>query len=109
MAAEGDVDLVVREAFFPGQNSGVLLEIGAARPDFLSIGSSFRQLGWRVISIEPNPKFAELHRALGHEIYQLACGEMDQDDVDFVVAEASPGTRYLGETVTGEFLLFSRH
>jgi FkbM family methyltransferase len=89
MSAEGDVDKVVREAFFPGAKDGVLVEVGAARPDYLSIGESFRKAGWRVIGVEPNPRFAELHRALGNEIYEYACSMDEQDDVDFQVISAN--------------------
>ena len=64
-----------------------MLEIGAARPKYLSIGASFRNKGWRVISIEPNSTFASQHRELGHEIHEYACGDSDEDDVDFVIAE----------------------
>jgi FkbM family methyltransferase len=64
-----------------------MVEVGAARPDFLSIGSYFRKQGWRVISIEPNPVFAKMHRDLGHEIYQCACGERNDDQIDFTVVD----------------------
>jgi FkbM family methyltransferase len=86
--AEGGVDVLVRNIFFPDVPSGVLVEVGAASPDFLSLGNSFRGCGWRVISVEPNPIFAERHRALGHEIQEYACGEEDRDDVPFVLAHA---------------------
>lgn len=97
MAAESNVDTIVFEQFFPGQHSGVLLEIGAARPDFLSIGASFRAKGWRVISVEPNPAFAAIHRSLNHEILEFACSDTDADDVDFVIAEADGDVEYEGK------------
>jgi len=101
MPAEKDVDSAVYYEFFCKECTGVLLEIGAARPDYLSIGASFRSKGWRVISIEPNPTFASKHRELGHEIYEYACADVDQDGVDFVVAEAE-NLKYLGDDVTAE-------
>lgn len=101
MPAEKDVDSAVYNEFFLNQHSGVLLEIGAARPDYLSIGDWFRNKGWRVISIEPNPAFASKHRELGHEIYEYACADADKDDVDFVIAEGK-NLEYLGESVTAE-------
>lgn len=100
--AEKDVDSVVYNEFFLEQRAGVMLEVGAAGPDFLSIGASFRNKGWRVISIEPNPGFAAQHRGLGHEIYEYACADRDQDDVDFVVAEGDDEMQYLGGKVTAE-------
>jgi FkbM family methyltransferase len=101
MPAEKDVDSAVYNEFFPNQHSGVLLEIGAARPDYLSIGDWFRNKGWRVISIEPNPIFASKHRELGHEIYEYACADVDEDGVDFVIAE-SKSLEHFGGDVTAE-------
>ena len=48
----------------------------------------FRQSGWRCIGIEPNPKFAALHREAGNEVYEYAAGDHDADDQDFDVVEA---------------------
>ncbi|MCB0833965.1 MAG: FkbM family methyltransferase [Bacteroidetes bacterium] len=92
--AEGHVDQIVQKRFFPTKGkSGVLVEIGAARPDFLSIGSYYRQIKWRVVSIEPNPDFYVLHQQQGNEIYAFACGDRDEDDVDFIVVD-SHRTKY---------------
>jgi FkbM family methyltransferase len=99
---EGNVDALVRAQFFPDAAfKGVMVEVGAARPDFLSIGASFRDLGWRVLSIEPNPVFAMMHRELGHEVVQAACGEHDADDVPFFVVDSNQAS-YLGGSVTFE-------
>lgn len=99
---EGDIDAVVRAQFFPDPAfKGVMVEVGAARPDFLSIGASFRDFGWRVLSIEPNPEFAGMHRKLGHEVVQVACGEDDADDVPFFIVD-SKASDYLGGSVTFE-------
>jgi hypothetical protein len=70
MAAEHDVDQVVRDAFFAETTDGVLVEVGAARPEYLSISASYRALGWKVIAIEPNPEFCAAHRALGHDVLE---------------------------------------
>jgi FkbM family methyltransferase len=85
---EGNVDRLVRECFFPDGYRGVMVEIGAASPDFLSLGNSFLKAGWRVLSVEPNPIFAEQHRKLGHEIHEYACSQEDRDDVSFTLVEA---------------------
>jgi FkbM family methyltransferase len=84
--AEGGVDILIAGRFFSGP--GVFVEVGAARPDFLSVSAHFRQLGWRVIAIEPIPEFCELQRQAGHDVLQYACGEVDQDDVDFTVVNS---------------------
>jgi FkbM family methyltransferase len=98
---EGDVDLVVEAAFFSDRTRpGVMVEVGAAKPEYLSISAHFRSLGWRVISIEPNPVFCELHRQKGFDIIECACGESDRDDVPFFVVHTTG--IYLGEKVTNE-------
>jgi FkbM family methyltransferase len=98
---EGDVDLVVQDAFFPDPTyRGTMLEVGAAKPDYLSVSATFRSRGWRVISIEPNPYFCEMQRCQGNDVLQYACGDTDQDDVSFFVVHTN-GT-YQGEPVTSE-------
>src|ERR1700730_17474061 len=99
--AEGNVDEAVRTRFFPGQRSGVLVEVGAAHPAYLSLSALYRDLGWRVVAVEPNPEFCELHRTRGHEILQFACGDHDEDDVEFSVVD-SHGTEYGGGRVSYE-------
>jgi FkbM family methyltransferase len=99
--AEGDVDKLVRARFFPEEDSGVLVEVGAAHPDYLSISALYRSLGWAVLAVEPNPEFCELHRARGHEVLQYACGDHDEDDVDFSVVD-SHGAAYKDGKVSYE-------
>jgi FkbM family methyltransferase len=100
--AELDVDQKVFAKFFDdGRRDRVFVDVGAARPDYLSISQLFRQKGWRVICIEPNPEFASLHRELGHEVYECACGAVDEDEVEFMLAN-SHGQAYEGGSVTYE-------
>ena len=101
MAAEGNVDLIVHDAFFRDRKTGVLVEVGAARPDYLSIGASYRSRGWRIIAIEPNPNFCAAHRALGYDVLQYACSDEDADEVPFFVVD-SHGAPYLNESVSYE-------
>ena len=88
MAAEGNVDLIVHDTFFRELRFGVLVEVGAARPDFLSISESFRSRGWRIIAIEPNPAFCAAHRALGYDVLEYACSDEDADGVPFFVVDS---------------------
>ncbi len=100
--AEGNIDLIIRRRFFPGDGSGkIFVEVGAARPDYLSLSALFRSLGWRIIAIEPNPEFCNLHREKGYEIFEYACGDHDQDNVDFFVVD-SHGTQYINGEVSYE-------
>ncbi len=101
--AEGEVDRIVRQRFFPGQNSGIFVEVGAARPDYLSNSALYRSLGWTVIAIEPNPEFCESHRRHGYEILEYACGNHDEDGVDFCVVN-SHGIQYQNGEVSYESL-----
>lgn len=101
IGAEGNVDRIVRERFFADQSSGVVVEVGAARPDYLSISALYRSLGWKVVAIDPNPAYAEQYRTLGYELLQYACAEQDSDDVDFTVVD-SHETAYRGGGVTFE-------
>jgi FkbM family methyltransferase len=100
-SAEGNVDERVRARFFPNERAGILIEVGAAHPEFLSIGALYRELGWRVISVEPNPEFCALHRLRGHEVLEYACGDHDEDDVEFSIVD-SAGVEYKGGNVSYE-------
>jgi FkbM family methyltransferase len=98
---EGGIDRLVLERFFPDTARGVFVDVGAAGPDFLSMSALFRDLGWRVIAVEPNPVFVAAHRAAGHEVYAYACADRDEDDVDFEVVD-SHGSAYKGGSVSFE-------
>jgi len=81
---EGDIDKFIRTTFFPLIDySGSFVEVGAADPSFLSISKHFKDSGWNVISIEPNPYFAKLHREAGNNILEYACGEKDENNIEF--------------------------
>jgi FkbM family methyltransferase len=101
MAAEGDVDLIVYGTFFRDRKTGVMVEVGAARPDYLSIGADYRCRGWRIIAIEPKPKFCAAHRALGYDVLQYACSDEDADGVPFFVVD-SHGVPYVDGLVSYE-------
>jgi FkbM family methyltransferase len=99
---EGDVDLIVQSAFFPDRAyQGTMVEVGAAKPSYLSVGANFRSRNWRVISIEPNPYFCELHRQRGFNIIECACGESDRDNVSFFIVQQA-NVHSLGQEVTYE-------
>jgi FkbM family methyltransferase len=95
--AEGNVDKIIRRRFFPRQDSGIFVEVGAANPEYLSISALYRSLGWSVVAIEPNPAFCELHRKRGYEVLQYACGDHDEDGVDFSVVDSHRANYEMGE------------
>lgn len=99
---EKKIDECIRNAFFPDYSyGGVFVEVGAAGPEFLSMSKHFRENGWRVIAIEPNPEFCKLHHESGYEVLQYACGDHDEDDVEFFVVD-SQGADYHGGKVSYE-------
>lgn len=98
---EGELDRIVRDYFFPGVTAGVFVDVGAARPDFLSMSAFYRTLGWRIVAIEPNPVFCEAHRAAGLDVLEYACSDYDEDAADFEVVD-SHGAPYEGGAVSFE-------
>jgi FkbM family methyltransferase len=86
--AESDVDKVIQRRFFPAQGQGVFVDVGAAKPNYLSVSALYRSLGWTILAIEPNPAFAKLYRQRGHEVLEYACGSRDEDDVPFCVVNS---------------------
>lgn len=99
--AEGGLDRIVQDHFFPHASHGLFVDVGAAGPEFLSMSASFRARGWRVIAVEPNPVFCAAHRALGHEVLEFACADRDVDGVPFEVVD-SHGSEYEGGRVSFE-------
>jgi FkbM family methyltransferase len=85
----------LKNKFFNQIESGVMVEVGAAGPEFLSQSKPFRDIGWRCICIDPNPEFAKMHRDVGNEIYEYACSYEDKDDVNFeMVTQPIHGITY---------------
>lgn len=91
----------MRARFFSTAAAGVFVEVGAADPQYLSMSALYRDLGWRVFSVEPNPDFCALHRSRGYQVLQYACGDHDEDGVDFWVVD-SGGAEYKGGKVSYE-------
>jgi FkbM family methyltransferase len=86
---EGHVDRIVLHQFFFAQSAhGVIVDVGAAGPDYLSVSALYRALGWRVLAIEPNPAFCAEHRKKGYEVLPYACGDRDEDNVEFQVVDS---------------------
>jgi len=99
---EKELDKCIRSAFFPEYSyTGTFVEVGAAGPEYLSMSMHFRENNWNIIAIEPNPDFCKLHQEKGYEVLQYACGDHDQDDVEFFVVD-SQGADYLGGKVSYE-------
>jgi FkbM family methyltransferase len=86
---EGGLDRLVYERFFRRVTAGVFVDVGAAGPELLSMSAYYRELGWRVIAIEPNPNFCGMRRAAGQEVLEYACADYNADGVAFEVFDRS--------------------
>lgn len=83
--SEFETDRYVRENFFPDFSyKGIMVEVGAGPPTFISSSKHFRDNGWRTIGIDPNPKFVKQHLEEGSEIYQYACSN-EEKKTTFVI------------------------
>ena len=91
--AEFETDRIVYETYFQGK-VGCIVEVGCADPYLYSMSMLFRNEGWRCIGVEPNPKFIQKHRDLGHEIYPYAATEslVGPSDFDLVSTPMGPFT-----------------
>ena len=78
--AEFDTDKIIREKYFSNYDyKGLIVEVGGATPEFLSMSKHFKDNGWRSIIIEPNPSFVKQHKNVGNEVYEFACSYEDKD------------------------------
>ena len=78
--AEFDTDKIIRENYFSDYDyKGLIVEVGGATPEFLSMSKHFKDNGWRSIIIEPNPTFVKQHKDAGNEVYEFACSYEDKD------------------------------
>ncbi len=85
----------LKTKFFSEIDTGIMVEVGSAGPEFLSQSKPFRDIGWRCICIDPNPEFAKMHRDVGNEIYEYACSYEDKNDVNFeMVTQPINGITY---------------
>ncbi len=70
---------------------GVVVDVGAYHPTWLSNSHYFEKLGMRVICIEANPHCIEGLRAERAEVLHYAVAERNEDDVPFNVVRAGHG------------------
>lgn len=70
----------IYEKYFSSKPGGILVEIGAGHPTYLSMSYEFRSYGWRTISVEANPEFVVLHKDAGNEIYEYAISNENKRD-----------------------------
>lgn len=88
--AEFETDRIIYDTYFQG-TVGTSVEVGCADPYLYSMSMLFREKGWRCIGVEPNPKFVQKHRDLGHEIYPYAATESHVGLSDFDLVDTPMG------------------
>ena len=71
------------QSFWNEGYRGVMVDVGAAHPETISNSLHFRQTGWDVIPIEPNPRFCDMYRERGWEVLQYAACAEDMGKADF--------------------------
>ena len=99
---EFETDKVIRSYFPDLSYKGTFIEVGAARPDFLSLSRHFKETGWSTIGVDANPVFAEMHRQAGNRIINVALSNYIADDVDFQIMFSKDNAGYEGGVVTME-------
>jgi len=99
---EFETDKAIR-TIFPDMNyKGTFIEVGAGRPDFISLSRHFFESGWTTVGIEANPEFAQMHRAAGRRVIECAVSNYNKDDENFSIFRATDWAGYAGGVVTME-------
>jgi FkbM family methyltransferase len=78
------IDKIIYDEYFKGK-IGIMVEVGAANPIYLSMSTGFKEMGWRIIAVEPNPKFVQLQKNENREIYEYALSNEIADNVSFFI------------------------
>lgn len=76
---------------FPKDFKGVYVDVGAGFPKELSNSLQFRERGWEVIAVEPQPQMCAQFRELGYPILEFACSATDLGEVDFEICNYAGG------------------
>lgn len=75
---------------FPPDFKGIMVDVGAFDPVWLSNSWLFKQAGWGVHCIEANPHCIPYLLQHHKYVYEYACGDRNEDDVNFYIW-ATPG------------------
>jgi len=99
---EFKTDAVIRSYFPDYSYKGTFIEVGAARPDFISQSRHFKENGWNTVGFEANPHFAKMHRDAGNKVIEVALANYIADNVDFQILVATDWAGFEGGVVTME-------
>jgi FkbM family methyltransferase len=107
---EFETDKTLR-SFFPDYNfHGIMVEVGGGDPEYLSNSFHFRQNGWKIIIVEPNPNLCLKFKQKNMEVLEYAASNKDEENlVRFEVYKptgglsySSLGLRYKNDPYAGE-------
>lgn len=79
----------ILQGYFPPNYVGTFLEVGAAHPTMISVSYPFRSLGWKIISIEPNPEFINNFKEMNLPILEYAACAEDKGTTTFKISPNS--------------------
>lgn len=79
-------DAVLRDYFPDYDYKGVMIEVGAYDPVRISNSNHFRQNGWKIYCVEPNPYCVERFKNAKVPVIPYAVSTKNEDNVNFVVA-----------------------
>jgi FkbM family methyltransferase len=99
---EFETDRIIRSYFPDMSHKGTFIEIGAARPDFLSLSRHFKESGWNTIGVEPNPYFAKLQRNEGNRVIECALANYISEEANFQILIAYDESKFESGIVTME-------
>jgi len=78
-------------SFFPAGYQGTYVDVGAGYPVYYSNSHYFRELGWQIIAVEPQPLMCQAFRQMGYEVLEYACAAIDKGEVDFQILDNTQG------------------
>jgi FkbM family methyltransferase len=107
--AEFQTDLIVWQRYFQKELPGLVVEVGAADPVFLSMSSMWHQLGCRCVCIEPNPIFAARHRQAGNNVLEVAISDHNADGEEFTIIERAENAAGLTAECASALKIDPRH
>ncbi len=87
----GEEEALLRYLPSPLPPHGIVVDVGAYHPTWLSNSYYFERNGWRTICIEANPYCLDKLRAERAEVLPYAVAERNEDDVPFHVVRAGHG------------------
>lgn len=76
---------------FPENYIGTLVEVGGGPPVYISISTHFRNLNWKIITIEPNPDFCQEYKRMNLDVLEYAVCESDKGETTFKISPSPEG------------------